>query len=208
MTLRDAVEEARREGGTVMLAADPRDQRWCAVSVAIDGSIELSVGDPPKGRLGRRPRAQESWLRDHGFARVPDAWVLPVSAGTSADQCAGTLSSALAEAHGVGAEEPLHRVLTQPGAPSVAAALRDLAAAGHGRVDISGGRPSRLWAMVWALDGALRVECELAGREGSRDDVWEEPLSLEGADAATQKLTARMPEADQPVFIAYVERPG
>ena len=217
--LLEAVAEARRARGTVMLAAGGGEARWCAVCAAVDGRVELRVGEPVSGWLRRKGRAQEEWLADHGFVHVIDAWALPASDPTDE---AGAAALAEALEHGLGVErgEPLHRVLIHPGrltedlppadAPHgdhIAGALRDLATAGRGRVDFSGGRPARLWAIVWVLDDerALLVESELAGDPGSSDE-WREPLSLDGAGSAARELAGRIGAPAEPLFIAFIDR--
>jgi hypothetical protein len=217
--LLEAVAEARRTRGTVMLAADSGEKRWCAVCAAVDGRVELRVGEPAGGWLRRKGRAQEEWLAEHGFVHVIDAWSLPASDRTD-EAYASALAEALEQGLGVERGEPLHRVLIHPGrltedvprgeAPHVdhiAGALRDLATAGRGRVDFSGGRPAQLWAIVWVLadERALLVESELAGDPGSSDE-WREPLSLDGADAAARELARRIPTPAEPLFVSFIDR--
>src|SRR3954452_4279469 len=144
--LAEAVEEARRVRGTVMLAADRRDRQWCAVCAAVDGRVELRGGEPPRRAPWRRgPDEREQWLRDHGFFPVPDAWSLPMPAAAGSETCAGTLAAALRSALGADAGAPLHRVLVLPGlapadpppaeapqAEHLAAAMRALVSGGVG----------------------------------------------------------------------------
>jgi hypothetical protein len=199
MEIAEAVEEARRARGMVMLTAEDDPGRWCAVCVAVDGSLELRVGGGKKRRL----RAQ-------GFRRIPDAWALPVPATTSDVECAATLAEALELEPGT----PLRRELAHLGSASgelpppdapraehLAAALRDLALAGGGRVDVWGGRPSRLWAIVWAFpdERELQVESELGG-----EDVWREPLSLDGAAAGARELALRAEGEEGPLYLEYL----
>jgi hypothetical protein len=74
----DAVEEALRTRGTVMLEADGAPERWCAACAAVDGALELRVGEPQGRRRERRDRGAR--LRERGFHQVRDAWALPVAA--------------------------------------------------------------------------------------------------------------------------------
>ena len=202
----DAVEEAMRLRGTVMLEVAGHPEWWCAALAAADGPLELRVGEPRK-RRGR------GWLRDRGFHHVPDAWSLPLAAGVGAGQCASTLTDALTEALGADLSPGLRPLLAHPGsadgelppadaphAEHLGAALRALALAGKGRVDVSGGRPAELWAIVWALDGALQVEPEVGS-----EDVWHEPLSLDGAAAVARALGERVADrAGEPLFLEYL----
>src|SRR4051794_7572577 len=111
--LAEAVEEARRIRGTVMLAADRRERQWCAGCAAVDGRVELRVAEPaPRGLRRRPPDEALEWLRAHGFMPVPDAWSLPMPAATGSQTCAGTLAAALRSALGVDAGASLHHVLT------------------------------------------------------------------------------------------------
>ena len=52
----DAVEEAMRLRGTVMLEVAGHPEWWCAALAAADGPLELRVGEPRK----RRHRSQNS----------------------------------------------------------------------------------------------------------------------------------------------------
>src|SRR3954468_16991822 len=82
--IEQAVQRAIEVRETVMLAVDGNPCQWCAVCSAVDGSLELRVGEP--GSLSRRGerRRGESWLREHGFVHVVDAWAKPVARETSA----------------------------------------------------------------------------------------------------------------------------
>lgn len=209
-----------------MLAVEGRDELWCAACAAVDGSVELRVGEPRRrGLLRRRDADGEAWLREHGFTTIPDARARPEPVlGDHA--CADTLAAALE--HGLGADPaaPLRHVLTQPGiiegsdpppadAPleaHLAAALRGLARAGRGRFHVDSGRPAELRAVVWALDGELIVEREVPGVAGSPGESWREPLTPEGAAAAADELARRIraerPGADDdPWLLAYIGSP-
>jgi len=194
-----------------MLEADRRGSPWCAACAAVDGSVELRVGEPRRGLLGRRDPEGEAWLRDHGFVAALDAWVLPVPAETSDAQCAATLEAALAGGHGVEPGTRLEHVLTHPGLlegidppppdarleQHLAAAFHGLVRAGDGRYTIGSGRPESLRAWVWVVDGELLVEREVPGVEASPGESWREPLTPAGADAAAAEL-ARRERADRP----------
>ena len=156
-----------------MLEVAGHPEWWCAALAAADGPLELRVGEP-------RKRRGKAWLRDRGFHHVPDAWSLPLAAGVGAGQCASTLTDALTEALGAdlcarpapplahpGAADGELPPADAPHAEHLGAALRALTLAGKGRVDVSGGRPAELWAIVWALDGALQIEPEVGS-----EDVW------------------------------------
>jgi hypothetical protein len=54
---------------------------------------------------------------------------------------------------------------------------------------------------VWAFpdDRELQVEPELG-----REDVWREPLSLDGAEAAARALGDRIEGEDGPLFLEYL----
>lgn len=211
MELVEAVREARRVRGTVMLAVDGRDEKWCAVCGAVDGSVELRVGEPPRQGVLRRRAPGEQWLRDHGFLRVPDAWSRPESA-LGDEACAATLAAALQHALEADPSAPMHHVLTHPGvldgvtpppsdAPArdhIGAAMLALARQDRGRLDIDCGIPSQLWAIVWAADGALLVEQESPERE------WTEPQTDEGAAAAAAALA----EPSSPLYLAFMPYPA
>jgi hypothetical protein len=201
-----------------MLGVDGREDPWCAACAAVDGSVELRVGEPARGRLvRRRDREGEAWLRDHGFRAIQDAWALPVPAATSDEQCAATLEAALAGALGVDAGARLGHILTHPGlldgieAPPadaplelhLAAAFQGLVRAGEGRYSIDSGRPGALRAWVWVDGEELLVEREVPA------ESWREPLTPEGADAAAAELARRerddRPGADhEPWLFGYI----
>ena len=83
----EAVAEARRIRGSVNL--EPADsRRWSAIVAAVDGSLEVRVGEPPR-RLLRRAGEGQRWLEAHGFVKSFDCWVLPLTASTT-DAAAAT----------------------------------------------------------------------------------------------------------------------
>jgi hypothetical protein len=86
-----AVQRAIELRGVVMLAARENDRQWCAVCAAVDGSLELRVGEPSGGWRRREKRTREAWLRDHGFIQVVDAWTKPVTSASSTWSCAQML---------------------------------------------------------------------------------------------------------------------
>lgn len=205
-----------------MYAVEGHEDQWCAACSAVDGAVELRVGEPPgRGLLRRRDAGAEAWLRDHGFTAIVDAWALPALATTSDAQCAATLEAALTGALRADPAGRLEHVLTHPGlvegveAPApdapleqhLAAAFGGLVRAGAGRYSIDSGRPGALRAWVWALGGELLVEREVPGTEDG--ESWREPLTPEGADAAAAELARReradRPGADQePWLLGYI----
>ncbi len=207
-----------------MVAVAGRDEQWCAVCAACDGSLELRVGPPARrGLLRRRDGRGEAWLREHGFEEVVEAWSLPVPSWSGDAASVATLEGALADALGAEPGARLEPVLTQPGlldgaaAPPLgapfeqhlAAALRALASAGRGRFHVESGRPASLRAVAWAWDGELLVEREAAGAVAPPGDTWSEPLTAAGADAAATVLASRVraerPGADtEPWYLAYI----
>ena len=205
-----AVNRAIELRGTVMLAVREDERRWCAVCAAVDGSIELRVGEPGSAwRRGERRRG-EAWLREHGFVHVLDAWANPIAPAMSPWSCAQILDDALREGVSVPAGAELVEVLVHPGvigtadppppeashAEHIGFALRALAQRGRGKLVIEGGRPASAWAWAFVSDGELVLSPE------SRDDEWKMPLAADGDLAATaDRLTdGRDPEA--PLFIS------
>ena len=197
-----------------MLVVEGHDEQWCAACAAVDGSVELRVGEPPRrGLLRRRDPGGEAWLRDRGFFAIRDAWTLPVPASTSEERCAATLAAALEAGLGVDPGAALVHELTYPfvagdaslPAPDapledhIAAAVRGLALAGTGRTPIESGRPAELRGWVWTIPGErqLHVELELEGAADSPAESWREPLTLDGAAAAAAELARRI-RADRP----------
>jgi hypothetical protein len=177
VSLAGLVEGAERAiglRGTVMLALLGDESCWCAICVAVDGSIELRVGEPSRGWRRWRPAAGETWLREHGFVHVLDAWASPAPHGVSSRWCAEVLSAALREGLGAPEDGEVVEVLVHPGligaieapaptAPHVAHvryALTVLAERRRGKVDIQGGRPATTWAWVFADDGRLALSPE------------------------------------------------
>jgi hypothetical protein len=82
----EAVREARRLRGTVMVAAEDDEEVWCAAVAAVDGQLELRVHEPR-----RRDRKRLAGL---GFAPVIDAWSRPATAADDGE-CARVLADAL-----------------------------------------------------------------------------------------------------------------
>ena len=195
-----------------MLAVEAHEEQWCAACAAVDGSLELRVGEPRRrGLLRRRDPGGEAWLRDHGFVAILDAWAQPIPGATSDDQCAATLEAALEGGLGAEPGTRLEHVLTHPGlldgvdAPPpdapleqhLAAAFHGLVRAGDGRYNIDSGRPGVLRAWVWVDRGELLVEREVPGVKESPGESWREPLTPAGAEAAASEL-ARRERADRP----------
>jgi hypothetical protein len=202
--LLEAVRGARRLRGTVMLAVEGEDAQWCAACAAVDETVELRVGEPPRRGLVRRHAPGEQWLRDHAWTQVFDAWALPGPA-LGDEGCAATLAAALEQALGADPARPLRHVLTHPGvmegdqppAPDAPAAEHievALRALTSGSVRIECGSPSALWAIVWARDGELLVEQETPER------TWTEPRTADGARAAAEALA----QPSTPLYLSFI----
>ena len=207
-----------------MLALHGDDSCWCAICVAVDGSIELRVGEPSRGWRRWRPAAGEAWLRDHGFVHVVDAWAAPAPPGADTRACTEVLSSAMRVALGAPEDGELIEVLVHPGligdaeapaptaphAEHIRCTLTALAARGRGKVCIEGGRPAATWAWVFAADGTLELSPEPVDdrRDYSRD--W--TVSLHDCDLSEEayKLTSLLHDdlgrspAD-PLFVSCIE---
>jgi hypothetical protein len=195
-TIEQAVKRAVELRGTVMLAARENERQWCAVCAAVDGSLELRVGEPGSVWRRRERHRGEAWLRDHGFVQVIDAWAKPVRCGTSPRSCART-EAALRE--GLAAPEGADFVeaLVHPGAigsaeppPPEAShaehirfALVALARRRDGKLSIEGGRPASTWGWAFAMDDELILSPE------SPDHEWRVPLTDEDAADAAVRLT-------------------
>ncbi len=218
--LHAAVEEARRVRGTVMLVVEGQAQLWCAACGAVDGSVQLRIGEPRRGWKRWRRSDGEVWLEEHGFIHIIDAWTLPVSSATGDWACAGLLADALSNALGVGRDVQLQRELVHPGAlvhelapdgapheEHIAAALRSLViAGGNARASFDGGQD--LWAWAWVIDDHLLIEYE-APRDEREEDTWKVPLTREDAESAAHELVRRIqaerPDAaDQPLLIGLM----
>jgi hypothetical protein len=216
-TLVAAADRALELRGTAMCALRGDENRWGAVCVAVDGSVELRVGEPSRGWRSRRPATGEAWLRDHGFTHVRDAWAAPAPAGAATRVYAETLASALVEALGAPQDGELVDVLLHPGilgdapppAPSaphgehVRYAVGALAGRRSGKLSLEGGRPASTWAWAFAGDGSLVLSPETA-------DEW--TVGLDGADVAAEagKLTAALAgepgyDAGEPLFVTFMD---
>ena len=197
--LEQAVTRALQLRGTVMLAVRENRRRWCAVCAAVDGSLELRVGEPGSVWRRRERRRGEAWLRDHGFVHVVDAWAKPVARGTHARSCAEMLDHALREGLGAGATADLVEVLVHPGPSAQAAppapgashaehirfALAALARHGRGKLVIEGGRPASTWAWAFVIDDQLVLSPESA----DDGDEWKVPLAEQDVAGAASRLT-------------------
>jgi hypothetical protein len=222
--LADAVVRALDVRGTVMFGV-PRDPSlWCAVFAAVDGSLELRVGEPKRGWRSWRPTDGETWLRDRGFVHGLDAWSLPVPHGSGPRMCAETMWAALEHGLGVRRDTVLNEVLVHPGvigevpppppdAPHrdhIRAALRSLALRRHGKFDISGGRPAKTWGFVFVDGEELELSPEPLVMDPEYPYDWRVPLSEPDAVAAADRMVAviydeigRDPHA--PLFIAFMD---
>jgi hypothetical protein len=207
-----------------MLALRGDDRRWCAICAAVDGSIELRVGEPARGWRRWRPAAGEAWLRDHGFVRVIDAWAAPAPLGASPRINAEMLASALRDGLRAPEDGELVEVLVHPGligdtqpppataphADHIRYALAALAERGRGKVDIQGGRPAATWAWVFVLDGTLALSPEPVGDQVDYSRDW--TVNLHEADLSTEadKLTTLLHDdpgrhRSDPLFICFMD---
>ena len=221
--LTEATEQALRLRGVVMLSASGDEDRWCAVCAAVDGSLEVRVGEPRGGWLRRRQRRErEQWLSDHGFVHRIDAWTAPAPFGVTASWCAQTLSAALHHAFDVSPDAELVEVLVHPGLPGdapppdaphaehVRAALATLVEAGRGKACFEGGRPADTWSWAFVADGELVLSPEPAELDPAYDADWMVPLAPSGVPAAAERLTATMHgepgrSASDPLFISFID---
>jgi hypothetical protein len=197
--IEQAVHRAVELRGTVMLAVPDNDRQWCAVGVAVDGSLELRVGKPGGVLGGHARRTGTAWLRDHGFDKVIDAWAKPVTRGTSAWSCAQMLDHAMREGLAVPAGADLVEVLVHPGvidrsdppppeashAEHIRFALLALAHHGRGKLVIEGGRPASAWAWAFVIDDELILSPE----SNDNDDEWKVPTADEDVADAADRLT-------------------
>lgn len=207
-----------------MLSLRGEQRRWCAICAAVDGSIELRVGEPSRGWRRWRPAGGEAWLRDHGFVHVVDAWAAPVPRGADLHVCAAILSSALRDGLGVSEHGELVEVLVHPGlmgatkAPAPTAphaqhvryALQALAERRRGKVSIDGGRPAAAWAWVFAADGTLELSPQPADDPADYSRDWTVNLDESDVSAEADKLTALLHDdlgrsPSDPLFISFMD---
>jgi hypothetical protein len=220
----DAGERAIGLRGTVILSLRGNDRCWCAICVAVDGSIELRVGEPSRGWRSWRPAVGEAWLQDHGFAHVIDAWAMPAPHGAGPRACAEVLSCALREGLGAPEDGELVEVLVHPGligdaeppAPTAPHAehirytLITLAARRRGKVCLEGGRPAATWAWVFVVDGGLVLSPEPVGDRAHHDRDWTVSLRECDLSAAADKLTAMLHDElgrspRDPLFVSFMD---
>jgi hypothetical protein len=221
--LSEATERAIAVRGTVMLAPPGDERRWCAICAAVDGSVELRVGEPSRGWWRRSEAPGEAWLREHDFVHVVDAWAQPAPRDASPYLCADILATALQQAFGAPPDGALAEVLVHPGmlgdvpppapdaphADHIRYAVSALAARGSGKADIQGGRPAATWAWLFAGDGELNLSpepLEWPPDYDARD--WTVPLDADLA-AEADKLTAILHDdlgrsPGEPLFISFM----
>lgn len=208
-----------------MLASRDDERRWCAFCVAVDGSIELRVGEPSRGWRRWRPPDGEAWLRDHGFTHRVDAWSLPAPRSATPRLCAELVSSALREGLAMPEDGELVDVLTHPGvlgvlpppAPTaphsdhVRYLLSALAANGRGKADIEGGRPATTWAWIFVVNGdSLEISPQPLDDSADLSRDWTVSLHDPDLDAHADRLTAILHDelgrrADEPLFISFMD---
>jgi hypothetical protein len=221
----DACERAIELRGTVMHALRDDDRRWCAFCVAVDGSIELRVGEPVRGWRRRRPSDGEAWLRDHGFVHRVEAWSMPAPRGATPRLCAELVSSALREGLAAPEDGELVEVLVHPGvlgpvpppAPTAPHAehiryvVSALAANKRGKADFEGGRPAVTWAWIFVVDGkALEISPQPIDDSADLSRDWTVSLDDPDLDAHADKLTAILHDElgrspDEPLFISFMD---
>ncbi len=205
-TLSAAVADAVAARGTVMLRAAGSEWRWCAVCASVQGDIELRLGET-------RVRGARRWLETNEFVYGTDAWMRPMRSGEDVVQ---TLAAGLEHAFGMEPGAELERVLVHPGvvgaapppgaayAEHLAAAIRDLVAAGRSHLGVDCGRPARPLAWVNLDAGGIVVEVQ-KGR-GDDDFVlgrYRDP------ETAGRELAERLQSdfgfaAPDPLFIALM----
>jgi hypothetical protein len=219
-----AAERAIAVRGTVMVTVRGDDRLWAAICVAVDGSIELRVGEPARGWRYWRPAPGEAWLRGHGFVHVIDAWsaLAPHDAGTWA--CAELLATALRDGLDAPDGAELVEALVHPGligdleAPEPTAphvehlrhALLSLVERGSGKMDVQGGSPACTWAWVFVEDGELLLEPEPV--ETDLEYPWNWTVTLDGVDPVREadRLTAVLHDEigrspNEPLFIGFMD---
>jgi hypothetical protein len=221
----DACERAIELRGTVMLALRDDDRRWCAFCVAVDGSVELRVGEPARGWRRWRPSDGEAWLRDHGFVHRVDAWSMPAPRGATPRMCAELVTCALREGLAAPADGELVEVLVHPGvidalsppapmaphAEHVRYVVSALAAHGRGKASIEGGRPAATWAWVFVVDGkSLELSPQPLDDSADLSRDWTVSLDDPDLDAQADKLTTILHDelgrgADEPLFISFMD---
>ena len=214
----EAVAEARRIRGSVNL--EPADsRRWSAIVAAVDGSLEVRVGEPPR-RLLRRAGEGQRWLEAHGFVKSFDCWVLPLTASTTDAAAAARWSEALAGAHGLdpsevrpsyvgrGVSESDVPAASAPHAEHLTAALHAVVRGEFNRMNVFGGRPSALWAWVWDVvdEPGLRVERQHRDDPDHEIDNWHIERShagcVDGAEQLLRQIESDWPDARTvPLFI-------
>ena len=196
--IEQAVNRAVELRGTVMLAVRDEEHQWCGVCAAVDGSLELRIGEPRGGWWRGERRRGEAWLRDHGFVHVIDAWAKPIRRDTSPRSCAQTLGIALREGLAAPEDADLVEALVHPGvigsadppppeashAEHIRCAVVALAQRGDGKLAIEGGRPASTWAWVFAIGDEL-----ILSPESADDDEWSVPLADADVAGAADHLT-------------------
>jgi hypothetical protein len=207
-----------------MLSLRGDDRCWCAICVAVDGAIELRVGEPLRGWRRWRPAAGEAWLRAHGFVHVVDAWAAPAPRGASTRMCAEVLWSALREGLGAPEDAELVELLVHPGligdreAPEPTAPHADhirytltaLAERRRGKVSIEGGRPAATWAWVFVVNGMLALSPEAADGRADYSRDWTVSLDKADVGAEADRLTALLHDdlgrsASDPLFVTFMD---
>jgi hypothetical protein len=220
----EGAERAIALRGAVMLSVRGDDRCWCAICVAVDGSIELRVGEPSRGWRRWRPATGAAWLRDHGFVHVLDAWAAPAPHGVGTRWCAEVLSSALREGLGAPEDGEVVEVLVHPGligdteAPAPTAAhvehvryaLTVLTEHRRGKVSIEGGRPATTWAWAFAQDRRLALSPEPVDDHAEYSRDW--TVSFEDVDvgAEADKLTVVLYDdlgrsPGDPLFVSFMD---
>ena len=215
-----AIDKAVTLRGTVMLTVRGSERQWCAVCAAVDGSIELRVGEPGSGWRHRGRRRGQAWLEDHGFVEIIDAWAKPTTY-ESRWVCAELLVEALREALGASEDAELTELLVHPGyiagtrppAPDAPAeehiehALISLSRNGDSHISIGGGRPESLWAGASVSDGELLLSPEPLDIAQEYEFAWVVPLDETAVRAAARRLSTTVfdefgRDRDGPLFIS------
>jgi hypothetical protein len=190
-----ALAEAAADRGVRQLSVGGDEEVWVAGVAAVDGALEVRVGDRGPRRGLRRVRPDRGAMEALGFRKyADDAWTLALAGGSEqAAQGAAAAVSAL-RALGVSDDARGEVFFSQRGAPDLVAAVDALRSGAEEVAGVDTGRSGPTVVTLSPVGDQIRVY-----------SLWldDEPLDLPGFEHVREEcLSFRDVEPDEAVVAA------
>ena len=220
MSLREDIEHALADAvvdlGVRQLRIGGDEAVWVAGVVAVDGSLEVRVGERGPRRGLRRRRADRRDMEALGFRKgngsYDDAWTLALDAGPGQPAAGAAAAARALGLLGVDEDVRAEVFFSQRGAPDLVAAVEALRSGAEDVAGVDTGRSGPTVVVLNRLgDERIRVQSlwpdggalDLPGfeRDGRRRLSFRDVQPDEAVAAAQAALAAHPARAERPMFI-------